>query len=310
MMRDSNTTYQGNSQLSQPERGTSWNLKQIQLSSEGLRENLPPWLGGPKFDPLLGMLKTLKVAAESYLEEPLVSALAIVSFPISPSFRQHTIATASQLSLRLFSTRWRQGGRQAWEARHGVDLCDEDHPVADKLVLTVEYSRAALTGLVIEVMCNIMSTARKLHFPNLGQDGLASDATLLDFEKALREITSLPMKKNESPNTKAKVFDSLVILGEAAHDERLHEVLTRVLGEQYQSLMNDNIHSRGSTQKPPFPRYDINPLYAASQGSAHDCWYRLKAIEDQGGPCKLSPGLSDLCVEKWADNWGEDSETD
>jgi len=314
MMRASDTIYHGHTDMRELKGQRGWDLKQIPLSPESIRDNLPPWLGGPQpmFDALAAMLKALKAATESYIEEPLESALAIVAFPISPSFRKRTIATASLLSLRLFSTRWLQGGRMAWEAQSGVELCDEEDPVDDKLVLTVEYSRAALTGLVVEVMCNIMATARKLHYPLLGQDGFKTDATVLDLENALRDITSLPLKSDKGVNTKSRVFDAIVVLGEAADDVQLHEVLRKVLGEQYHVLMKNNLKTSttDSPQNLPFPRHKIDPLYAASQGAAYDCWYRLKAIEAQGGPCKLGPESSYGCVEYWADNRQEDSETD
>jgi hypothetical protein len=68
-----------------------------------------------------------------------------------------------------------------------------------------------------------------------------------------------------------KQISNLVLLGESAGDQRLHDVLKEVLGEQFGHLATTVGDGRmGIT----------DPLYAASRGVAQDCWNRVESRRD------------------------------
>lgn len=66
-----------------------------------------------------------------------------------------------------------------------------------KLFLTVEYTRSALTALVVFQECRLYDVKRVLHETGLGVDNLSKEPSSdyrIKLEKALRDLTRQPVK--------------------------------------------------------------------------------------------------------------------
>lgn len=166
---------------------------------------------------------------------------------------------------------------------HGIggDCNTRDDPV--QLILTVDYSRAALTALLVAEECGIFEYGRVLHSTRIGADSLSRGSDALGFNSsrsdlasALRDITRLPLE--DGNGSEVKQISELVLLGESAGDRRLHDVLNEVLGEQSGNLVTTV--SDGRTRI-------IDPLFAASSGLAQDCWSRMNFRPDDERSCPL-----------------------
>jgi len=251
---------------------------QAALGLQSLRDYLPPWLGGndPGTQSLSWMLKALKTATESYLQASLSTAEVVVPFPVAESSLDALRAACSSLSLRMPLSAQPPAGILAARA-HGVGgNCDTEDDDPAQLILTVDYSRAALTALLVAEECGIFEDRRVLHDTRLGADALSrgSDApgsisSRSDLASALRDITRLPLE--DGNGAEVKRVGELALLGESAGDRRLHDVLKEVLGEQSGSLVTTVSDGR---------RRVIDPLFAASRGVAQDCWSRMNFRPD------------------------------
>ena len=77
-------------------------------------------------------------------------------------------------------------------------------------------------------------------------------------------LHTLPLE--DGNGAELKQISNLVLLGESAGDQRLHDVLMEVLDEQFGRLATTVTDGRMGI---------IDPLYAASRGVAQDCWDRI-----------------------------------
>ena len=265
-------------------------VAQMPLGLQSLRDYLPPWLGGhdSRTEALSRMLKALKVATESYLEAPLSDAEVIVPFPVSESYLVALRAACSSLSLRMPRSAQPPAGILAARA-YGIggkcnyDVTDEHSSKQysgndpEQLVLTVDYSRAALTVLLLSEQCGVFEYHRVLHEMSLGTDALFLDTPQTpgpntgraQLAKALYDITRLPLKTGNGAGL--IVISELVVMGESADDFRLHDALVEVLLDK---TSNDSPFKALSKGKPHAGGM-IDPVFAASQGVAQDCWDRL-----------------------------------
>ena len=251
-------------------------LEQAQLGLQSIRDYIPPWLGGgnSRSQPLSRMLKALKIAAESYLETSVSTAEVVFPFPISDSYRD-TILRSAYSSVSLHPPWFRLAPAGIFAAKaYGIGGNCEDDP--EQLILTVDYSRAALTALLVDEECSVFLDRRVLHDTRLGLDGLhdRSEASRSDLERALREITKLPLEDGNGAGLKR--INNLVLLGESAGNSQLHDVLKEVLAEQYIPLVTTASENSKSA---------IDPLFAASRGVALHCWERVN--EDEGHGCPI-----------------------
>jgi hypothetical protein len=254
----------------------------IGVIQQSLRDFLPPWLGGRNAhsQPLPQMLKALKTATESYLEASISAAEVTVPFPVSDSYLDSLRSACSSLSLHMPLSAQPPAGILAARANGIAGKCDtasasevseqsQSQSQADdpaQLILTVGYTRAALTAILVVEECGVFEYRRVLHDTHLGVDGLSggSDSSYDDLARALRNVISLPLE--DGNGAELKRINNLVLLGESAGDHRLHDVLKEVLGEQFGRLaatVSDG--HMGIT----------GPLYAASRGVAQDCWDRI-----------------------------------
>jgi hypothetical protein len=147
----------------------------------------------------------------------------------------------------------------------GSEQGQADDPM--QLILTVDYTQAALTALLVVEECGVFEYRRVLHDTSLGVDGLSggSDTNRGDLVRALQSFTRLPLEDGNGDELGR--ISNLVLLGESAGDQRLHDVLKDVLGERFHRLATT---VSGEHTK------NIDPLYAASRGVAEDCWDRLE----------------------------------
>jgi hypothetical protein len=140
---------------------------------------------------------------------------------------------------------------------YGLDgNCDDGDDYPEKLILTIEYSRAALTALLVYEICGAYEHRRVVQDTRLGLDSIQDgSADWSDLERALHEITELPLKDGNS--AELKHIDNLVLLGESARNSRMQNVLRNVLGERYNSLATIDGYVGA-----------IDPLFAAARGVA------------------------------------------
>lgn len=222
------------------------------------------------------MLKALKTATESYLDSKISNAEVVVPFPASESYLHDLRQAVASVSLHMPMSAQPPTGIIAARA-HGMygkcfddlDLQGHDKSMKndpEQLILTIDYSRAALTALLVDEECGVFENRRVIHDTRLGLNGLhqLGSITATDLlETALRNITQLPL--DDGNGAGLKYISNLVIIGESAGDPRLHDTLRRVLSEQLEPVTTVK-----SGFSPP-----IDPVFAASRGVAWDCWDRM-----------------------------------
>jgi hypothetical protein len=215
------------------------------------------------------MLKALRTAAESYLETTISSAEIVVPFPVDENYLEALRSACSAVSLRMPNSAQPPAGILAARAcgmgrRPCLDSPEND-PL--QLILTVDYSCAALIALVVHEECKVFEYRRVLHDTDLGLNQLhwKPEPTREKLEVSIRKLVRLPMNDGGS-GEELKYINNLVLLGESVNDRQLHHVLKNVLGEQYDKLVTAATRNEIGT---------IDPVFAASKGVAFDCWDRL-----------------------------------
>lgn len=247
---------------------------QTSLSVQSLREYLPPWLGGHDYshETLSWMLKALKAASESYLEVPVPTAEITTPFPITKPFFDTLRSIAKSLSIQMYQTPAPPGGRLAALFVYGIGpgVCDDllmlNEPA--QLFLTVEYTRAALTALLVVEECGIYDTVRVLHETDLGADRLTGPNRQTKLADALRGFTQLRVEDYWQDLESLKSLSNVVLLGESAADPLLHDVLKDVLSKQQQKT-DFLLADAGDRRKRP-----IDPVFTPSMGAAHLDFFR------------------------------------
>jgi hypothetical protein len=138
-----------------------------------------------------------------------------------------------------------------------------------QLILTVDYSRAALTALLyLEDMCSF-ELLRERHDVNLGADAInRCQATTSDgkchehLAEALLQIVKMPVEHYE-PNVPTKI-GGLVLLGERGTDLDLRRVLQHVLAGQGIYIASGNSGHKEDAV--------VDPTFAAARGIAAASW--------------------------------------
>ncbi|KAL8804291.1 MAG: hypothetical protein Q9182_002656 [Xanthomendoza sp. 2 TL-2023] len=249
---------------------------QATLGLQSLRNFLPPWLGGDDgcIPPLIQMLKALKTASESYLQSPLPAAEVVVPFPASGTFFDALRSACSSLSIRMPMSEQPPAGIVVARALGlGRECLDEPRKAEEQLILTIDYSQAALTALLVYEECNIFEYRRMLHNTTLGTNSMSngpkdSRESLL---RALRTITELPLGSGNG--AELTQINELILTGESAGDQQLEDVLREVLREQAGTLV---ARAKERCSK-------IDPVFAASESVAHDCLDRLNSSKNLMG---------------------------
>lgn len=235
---------------------------------------------------LAPMLETLKTATESYLGMVDCLHTTSVSLPksISPQLLDSFQTAASSLSLSPFEPRLSRLPAGIHAARgYGVaakcrnfpwDECDEE-----RLMLAIDYSRAALTALLIHEDTPLYLTLRTLHSEALGKaaldractspDQIDSDCTA-PLRAALTNMTQLPVSEDEDAKD-LNFIQTIVPHGESASDSRLNSVLRDVLRSREYADDDDNDDgddAMGFITNGGESSNTVSPLYAAARGIA------------------------------------------
>ena len=225
------------------------------------------------------MLDALKTAAEAYVEISLAAAEVVCPFPVSDDYLDALRSAMSSISLQIPMSEQPPAGVLAARAYGTGNECNSaavvnrgleqsqmnDHEPA-QLILTVDYSDAALTVLLLVEECNVFEYRRVLHDTGLGADTISrtSNGSYDDLARALRDITTLPLEDGNGAGL--RFISQLELLGERANDRLLHRALEEILRGNCRNIAN----KRGEGWKD-----SIEPLFAASSGLAQDCWDRL-----------------------------------
>lgn len=244
------------------------------VSWQSFRDYLPPWLGGHNHthDSLSRMLKSLKIASESYLDASVSTAEITVPFPISKTFFDTLRSTAKSISISIPETPASPAGKLA--AIHVYDIgpgnCDYFDPQDPAQVfLTVEYTRSALTVLLLYEECGVYENVRVLHEIDVGSQESTHDRRA-KLTTALGDLTKMPVEFNSEV---LKSLSNVVFLGESSQDQLLRDVLKDVLSKQEQSGNETTVVDKH--EEP------VNPVFAGSLAAARLNMFRSNVAHDE-----------------------------
>ena len=249
---------------------------QIPIGVQSFRNFLPPWLGGrdARTQSLFRMLDALKTASKSYLEAPLMTAVVITPFRVTDAWLDALHSASSSLSLNLATPTYFGPGVLAAQAYGVGGDCERESGEADpeQFILTVHYSRAALTANVLKEECKVFESWRGLHNLSLGTNSLSKNNDLPgsrssrdELADALRGLTGLPLE-NGGNSAESEKIRQLVLIGESANDERLHDALKEALLEHYGYLVVSDSKRYSSI---------TSSTFLASRGAALYSWSKL-----------------------------------
>lgn len=236
---------------------------QATMRWQSFRDYLPSWLSryNNTDGALLRILNSLKIASESHLETSVSTAEITVSFPISRAFHETLRSAAKSISISIPANRASSAGRLA--ARYvysivpgkcGLYFPEPDDPT--QAFLTVEYTRSALTALLIFEECGVDWEVRVLHETDLDPQNSSIDRRA-KLTTALGDFIEMPV---QSEGEVIKSLSNVVLIGELSQDKLLHEVLKDVLGEQQQSDILTASTSEG--------KETIDPVFVGSVAAA------------------------------------------
>ena len=161
------------------------------------------------------------------------------------------------------------------------EICSDDLDLPPHLILTVDFSRAALTATLFYEEDCIFELLRELHRVDLASDALDKceqeqrainpgadtiDDCLGSLTRALGKIAELPIRREHSWPAEEDFFltriDGLVLLGERGTDLRLRSILKEVLANQSDGIIS---HAAVGDEM-------VDPSFAAARGVAAVTW--------------------------------------
>lgn len=254
-------------------------IPQAPLGLQPLYDSLPTWLGGYRRDEagraLTEMLRALKTATESALDAKIDEVYISTPLPVQEGFHVRLRAASSALGLK-------RSGDAFWapttltKSTSRDCSCDDplsETPAAKELVLVLDHSHTTLTAtLGVTTEC-LLDVRRILSSEKLGAWGLrnlswweydseAGKELLLRqrysmLVDSLRRMIDFPLKGDVPGEEHTAAVDQLILLGETADDERLHNALGEVFGRRLGALLASGGWD-SSTRK-------YNSLYAAAE---------------------------------------------
>ncbi|KAI4124203.1 MAG: hypothetical protein LQ338_004932 [Usnochroma carphineum] len=217
------------------------------------------------------MMEALVKATESCLgtSSSISGAQIVVPFettlsPVPARLFYILRSVAAALKLHVPRTVYQHAGALAARAYGLGGQCTYGAGSSQQLILTIDYSRAALTVVLMEEECLLIEVVQEVHDTGLGTDALSQvpiSHSHASLARALRNITSRPLK--DGWPCRISDIDEIVLLGESAGDQRLREVLKEVLGEHFVR------HVRRAKL--------ADPLFAAAKATAQDCLERMNS---------------------------------
>ncbi|KAL8758817.1 MAG: hypothetical protein Q9184_003812 [Pyrenodesmia sp. 2 TL-2023] len=237
-------------------------LNRLPLALKIFSNHLPHWFGLNDAGTLAlsQMLQSLRIASESYLEAPLTGVEVVVPFSASDAFLRRLRSTSSFLGIYLpVSAPPPAGILAALAYGLGEDCPDDDRAHGEKAILTVDYSRAALTAVLVHEDCGAFDIENELHDTTFGADALSDSPgeVRAGLVQALRKLIRRPPQSME--------ISELVLIGDSAGDKQVQDVLKEVLGAKSDTLFKGANERRTGV---------IDPHFAASRGMAYISWAR------------------------------------
>ena len=236
---------------------------------QSLRSSIGDLLPGRQTNNAVGrMIQSLRTATESHLEGSRIS-VADLAIPVQATgnTRNQLKSTCQALGLSNNLPSQPSAGVLAAMANDVGGTCPNTpgaHMDPAQLVLTLDYSRAALTMSVWAEECAVYEERRTLNEPNLGASALATCQQNRGEQECQSLLADQIRDFVQKPSDKGDPRDigSLVLLGESTKDQRLEAALKQVLGDQYTRWLATS----AARSKP------VDPAFAASDEVADASW--------------------------------------
>ncbi|CAK1355180.1 unnamed protein product [Cercospora beticola] len=264
--------------------------------SQGIRDHLPPWLGGRAPDErtqlIKRMLQSLSSSAEAFTEVKVHDIVIVLpGLPSSEVIEATRSATASiglrlpvlghscAPSMAIYANRWASLG-------HGEFEEEECYKWQERLVLAVDYSRAALTGVLYAEDCfGLLEGIRGFQDTDLGKDAAWSKgdaAGRASIVEILRQLVRLPVVTDQG--NVLNHIHGITLSGEAGYDKQLRSVLKEFFQSETGTANFSVVamHDMSMTSEAM-----VDPLFAGAMGSAAICWERLEWYETTQGRLEL-----------------------
>lgn len=230
----------------------------------------------PGAEAIIWMLKGLKAATETYVEEPLNSVSISSPFLVQQksSFQNTLRTTVESLGLKYKGTR---AASLAITNMYGLEgRCDPDlYKTPDQnepgdppqTYLAIDYSRAGVSAFLVEEECGVTEVLREYHNTTLAAD-LDFPGKREDLTRAIqRMIRPVIERYHELAFDKhPMVIAELIMLGESTEDAMLHDALSEVFGANYAALKTESDERAGTH----------HPLFAGSRAVARICQQQLE----------------------------------
>ena len=247
------------------------------IDVQSLHDYLPPWLGGPDPDArvelLSRMLNALKTATESYVGSKVTDAEVVFPFYVPRSFLNALQTASTRISLNMPELSHSPAGLLAARA-NGMDSKCYPHLVPEQYILTMDYSRAALTAMLINEHCGVYEVLQGLHETSFGTDSWSNESWSILVSK-LREVIRIPV--GHGADASLHHISSVILLGESAGERRLRDALKEAWldgAEHDASVISGSSEDVNSGCM-------VDPLYAAATGLAAHCLEKLNLGENE-----------------------------
>lgn len=219
--------------------------------------------------PLSDMLHSLRIATESYLETRVITV--DVFFPSRPSsamVRSLRLA-ASNSGLDLTGTSAAAGQIAAFDILGDNWDCEDP----EKLIVTVEWSRAALAAMLYSVDCGVFEGIRGFQSFTLGSE---------DFSKSKRSAILQKLRDLIQTPTEFDRIGAFIVLGEDGGDDRLWSMLRTAF----------TLADWGPQPIVTLDMFngDVDPAFVAALGAAKDNWAKIQPMEIHGCCIDDEPG--------------------
>ncbi|PPJ59996.1 hypothetical protein CBER1_02663 [Cercospora berteroae] len=238
------------------------------------------------------MLQSLRCTAEAFTEVEVQDIVIVLPGLPSSEMIEATKSAAFSIGLRLpvfghscapsiaiYANRWAGLG-------HGWLEEEECYKWQERSVLAVDYSRAALTGVLYAEDCfGLLEGIRGIQDTNLGKDAAWSKgdgARRASIVEVLRQLVRLPVVTDQG--NVLNHIHGITLSGEAGYDKQLRSVLK----EFFQSEMGTANFSVAAMHDTSMKSETmVDPLFAGAMGSAAICWERLEWYETTQGRLEL-----------------------
>ncbi|OQO13870.1 hypothetical protein B0A48_00745 [Cryoendolithus antarcticus] len=206
------------------------------------------------------MLDQLQTAVVSHIGGDIQSAHIV--FPLKPSDNLTTALEQSTCALNMRELRVRQWASIAAALPFSDPHEGCDPPYQEKVLLTVDYSRAGVTAALASECCGMIAPQRAFH----DLDPVINGTNITDAERVvtlLHTLISQPILDSDGDNLHG--LDKIILMGELGSTSELRTMLEKVLDLGPSSGMVDKKYV---AQDAPY-----GPLFVASAGAALDSLY-------------------------------------